>query len=150
MKRLGQGITFALLLLASEASFAGSADTESALTVQVEGIRADKGVVRVSLFSSSSGYPGDYSKAVAKGVAAVKGGKSVFTFKGLRPGTYAVSSIHDENNDGKLNLNWLGIPKEGTAASNNAKGTFGPPSFKDASFQLSSAPKIITVRMRYL
>lgn len=43
----------------------------------------------------------------------------------------------------------MGIPKEGIAASNDAKGTIGPPSFKDAVFELNRAQSAITMRMVY-
>jgi len=43
-----------------------------------------------------------------------------------RVGKYAVSVFHDENSNGKLDTNFLGIPREGVGASNNAKGHFGP------------------------
>jgi uncharacterized protein (DUF2141 family) len=149
MIAIKQGGIGALILLGSAVSLARSSEGDRTLTVKIEGIRSDKGVTRLALFRSSTGYPGEPSKALVGKVAPVKGGKSVFAIKGLQPGTYAVSAFHDENNNDKLDLNWIGIPKEGTSASNNAKGRFGPPSFKDASFALSADQMILTIRMQY-
>jgi len=57
-------------------------------------------------------------------------------FENLEPGDYAVSVIHDRNNNGKLDTNRLGIPKEGFAFGNNAMGIFGPPSFENAKVSI--------------
>ena len=51
-------------------------------------------------------------------------------------GKYAFRFFHDENSNGKLGTNWLGIPNEGFGFSNNAKGTFGPPAFEKTVFVL--------------
>ena len=37
------------------------------------------------------------------------------TFKGLKDGVYAIAIIHDENTNGKLDTNFIGIPAEGVA-----------------------------------
>ena len=55
-------------------------------------------------------------------------------FADIPPGTYALAVIHDENSNGKLDTNWLGIPTEGYGFSNDAKALLGAPSFAAASF----------------
>jgi uncharacterized protein (DUF2141 family) len=52
----------------------------------------------------------------------------------LHAGKYAIASYHDENGNGKLDTNALGIPEEGYGFSNDARGTFGPPKFSEAAF----------------
>ncbi|MEK8015864.1 MAG: DUF2141 domain-containing protein [Candidatus Parabeggiatoa sp.] len=49
---------------------------------------------------------------------------------------YAIAAYHDANGNEKLDKNFFGIPKEGYGFSNNARGTFGPPSFEKAAFEL--------------
>ena len=45
----------------------------------------------------------------------------------------AVAVLHDEDRNGQMKTNFIGIPQEGWAASNNAEAqTFGPPRFDDA------------------
>lgn len=55
-------------------------------------------------------------------------------FANIPPGKYAMVVIHDENMNGKLDTNWLGVPNEGYGFSNNAKALLSAPSFSDASF----------------
>lgn len=44
--------------------------------------------------------------------------------------------FHDANGNGRLDSNRLGIPVGGIGFSNNATGSFGPPAFEKAAFDL--------------
>ena len=55
-------------------------------------------------------------------------------FNGIPAGTYAVTVLHDENSDSKMDFNWMGMPTKGYGFSNDAKATLLPPSFDTASF----------------
>ena len=56
--------------------------------------------------------------------------------------------MHDENRNGKLDTNFLGIPKEGVGASNNPKSRFGPPSFEESMFVLDCPELSKEIRLR--
>lgn len=69
-------------------------------------------------------------------------------FNGLKPGKYAVAVYHDENNNGDLDTNLVGIPNEAYGFSNNASGLFGPPAFEDAGFEIwDNQPLIIEINI---
>jgi len=102
---------------------------ENVIHVEIGGLRNDKGKVMCALFSSAGDFPKRADKAVMRSAATIAGGHAVCEFSGVATGTYAVSVIHDENSNGKLDTNFIGIPREGVGASNNAKGHFGPPKF---------------------
>ena len=71
-----------------------------------------------------------------KGVKSdISNNSCTVSFKDLPEGTYAVSIFHDENDNGKLDTNFFGIPKEDYGCSNDAKGFMGPPKWKDAIFE---------------
>ena len=93
----------------------------STLTVQVTGARNTKGRIGVLLFESAQGFPNDNSKAVRQQTVDIEpstlSGQAVF--KNLPHGTFAVAVLHDENGNGKMDKNLMGIPKEGYGASNN-------------------------------
>jgi len=63
-------------------------------------------------------------------------------------GTYAVAVVHDADGNGKLNTNLLGMPRERYGFANDARGTFGPPSFEDASFVVDRPEVAVTVTVR--
>ena len=119
------------------------------LTVSVAGIRSDRGSIFCELFASAAGYPKDSTKAVQLKKVPINQRSASCVFEGLAPGNYAVAAYHDENGNGKLDTNFLGIPSEGVAASNDAKGTMGPPSFEKAKLPVGQADQSITIHLSY-
>ncbi len=119
------------------------------LTVALAGIRSDKGSVICELFANAAGYPKDPAKALQLKTVGIKERAASCDFEGLAPGTYAVAAYHDENGNGKLDKNFLGIPSEGVAASNDARGTMGPPSFEKAKFVVAATNLTLTIHLSY-
>jgi len=70
-------------------------------------------------------------------------------FEDLPFGEYAVSLMHDENRNGKIDTNFLGIPKEGYGASNDAKAVLGPPKYADARFLLDKPDMTMEIKVKY-
>lgn len=118
--------------------------------VDIVGLRSDHGRVFAALFRSEDGFPSTPQKAFAKKVAAIKDRKLRIVFENIPAGEFAVSMIHDENGNNKLDTNFVGIPSEGWGTSRDAKGTLGPPSYKDARLNLAAGEqKRIVVHVRY-
>jgi uncharacterized protein (DUF2141 family) len=57
--------------------------------------------------------------------------------------------MHDQNSNGVLDTNLLGIPQEGIGVSNNALNTFGPPIFEESCFNLNEPKKVIEITLDY-
>ncbi|RQV93387.1 DUF2141 domain-containing protein, partial [bacterium] len=49
--------------------------------------------------------------------------------------------------DGKMNRHWYGPPKEPVGCSNDAKGSFGPPKWKDAVIELNTNELPVPINM---
>ncbi|HKW33045.1 MAG TPA: DUF2141 domain-containing protein [Candidatus Acidoferrum sp.] len=120
------------------------------IRVEVVGLHSDKGQVLCALYSSRDGFPKQSEKASARVSSAIADKKAVCEFSGMAPGTYAVSVFHDENSNGKLDTKFMGIPREGVGASNNAKGHFGPPKFEAAAFPFSGGRLELKITINYL
>jgi uncharacterized protein (DUF2141 family) len=109
------------------------------LTVSVSGLKNNVGILKVGLYNSD----GTFLKSVYKSNASeIKENGAKFVFEGIPKGEYAISAYQDENNNGKLDKNIMGIPSEAVACSNNAKGFMGPPKYKDAKFIINTNSKI--------
>lgn len=135
-------------LAALVSGVAATASADSSLDVSVSGLRSKKGNVLVCLTGNSKAFP-DCSKdpkAVKRTVKATAAGS--ISFGEVAAGTYALSLIHDENANGKLDTA-MAIPKEGFGFSRNPKITFGPPKFKSAAFALNGAGAQ-NVKMKYM
>ena len=109
------------------------------LTVKISGLKSNTGLVQVGLFNSE----GTFLKKAYKGVSSeIKSNGATVTFLNIPMGKYAISAYHDKNSNSKLDTNFIGIPKEDFACSNNAKGTMGPPKYEDAKFDLTKDSKL--------
>lgn len=81
----------------------------------------------------------------------VPAGKTVtFSFTGVKPGSYAIALLHDENNNGKADRALMMMPKEGFGFSRDAKVRMGPPKFKSAVFDVTSEDQAQIIKMRYM
>lgn len=105
----------------------------SQFTLMVEGIQEVNGEVRIAMFDAEHKYPEDPIHAI---ILPVHSSIVKWTLQDLPFGEYAIAVYHDKNKNGKLDSNLLGIPKEDYGFSNNARGRFGPASWKDASFSV--------------
>jgi uncharacterized protein (DUF2141 family) len=125
-----------------------NAQSQNVITVAVEGLRNDQGMVRCGLYNSSAGFP-ETGKEF-KGVAApVSGGKANCVFEGVPPGSYAVAVFHAEHNETTLEKGAFGRPKLGYGFSRDASGTFGPPGFDAAAYKYPGGPSLWPVHIQY-
>jgi len=116
------------------------------LTVNLQGLRAQTGLVKVALVDSQQAWDGKAAPVQATG-APPQGEVAQFTFKDLKPGRYAVMITHDENGNGKLDSNVAGIPIERYGFSRDARGRMGAPDFDAAAIELQG-DTTITVHLR--
>ena len=123
---------------------------ENIIHIEIQGMRSSKGQVICALYSSAEGFPKRNEKTVAHVNSAISDKQAVCEFRGITPGTYAASVFHDENSNGKLDTNFMGIPREGVGASNNARGHLGPPKFEAAAFHFSGGRVELTIKISYL
>lgn len=130
----------ALLLLSMLTAGTLTAATQE-LEVKVDGVKSTKGQIVVTVYKDSEGWL-KKDQAVESQKIAPSPGTVTARFQ-LNPGQYAVQIFQDENENGKLDMKWLPPgPKEPWVVSNNAQGTMGPPSYKDAQFELKDAMKL--------
>jgi uncharacterized protein (DUF2141 family) len=120
------------------------------LRVEVQNLRNARGGVGCGLFSSADGFPDTNSKALQVVYVPIQGKSAMCEFGNVPPGTYAVAVFHDENKNGKLDKNLIGIPKEGYGTSNDVRPAMSAPQFMPASFVLGTEKRTtLVVRMGY-
>lgn len=118
------------------------------LEIQINQTQSDKGMIRILIFSKDTGFPDQPTKALKSLSIQPKNKTGNLSISDLPPGKYAVSVIHDEDNNGKLTTNAVGYPTEKFGFSNNPKVYFSPPSFEKAAFELKAEPKKIEITLR--
>jgi uncharacterized protein (DUF2141 family) len=85
---------------------------------------------------------------IATGKATLTGQSLTFIFRDVKPATYAVSIFQDENDNGKLDTNFLGIPKEGWGFSNNPH-VMRKATFEEAKFPVEQTDVAITIHLKH-
>lgn len=132
-----------LVLCGTLATTAGAAD----LVVKVDGVPSDKGTVLFELDDSDASWDNKTKPVATAGVKA-QNGDVTYTFKNIPPGIYAVGVIHDENDNGKLDTNFLGIPKEGYGFSNNTSA-MRKPTFKESHLDIGEQDMSIVIHLAH-
>ncbi len=113
------------------------------IDVKITNISSDTGTLYVALHNSENTWLGDrYMNTIAKSTNGV----ATVTFNEVPKGVYAIAVWHDENDNQIFDTNFLGIPKEATAASNNATGFMSAPKWQDAKFELKDS-LLLSIKM---
>lgn len=115
-------------------------DTLGKIQVNLSGMHNTNGKINFALYQNSSSF-NDPSQVYKSLILTPSSSNMVFTLDSIPAGYYAFGVFHDENDNQQIDQNWLGIPTEGFAFSNDAMGSFGPPSFEQAKFQVLPAQK---------
>jgi uncharacterized protein (DUF2141 family) len=114
------------------------------LEIVVKNIKETTGTIRVGLFTNEHDF---LKKAEVGQITKVSAHELTVHFTNLTPGAYALSVIHDKNENGELDTNLIGIPNEPFGFSNNVMGSFGPPSFEKAKITIKDdVTSVITLR----
>ena len=119
------GIAIAICAIANDGS--------NTLKVVIKNFENTEGKARVTYFDSSE----DFLKTGKMQIVNITNKEEIIvTFENVPSATLAVSVVHDENANGELDTGVFGIPTEDYGFSNDAKGSFGPPSFEDCQFPM--------------
>jgi uncharacterized protein (DUF2141 family) len=132
----------------------------AALKVTFQGVRSGDGAILIGLYDNPGGFVSaikDSAKTallnkqdrlVGAAMRAKAGAQSI-VFTDLPLGRYAIIVFHDENDNGLLDEDSVGIPSEGYGFSNDAKGLFSAPSFDAAAITVGKADMNISISIAY-
>lgn len=118
---------------------------EGNIHVRIQNIENEQGVLRIGLFKESDKFleEASWSKDIP-----VNGRNIVeVDFENIPYDTYAISIYQDLDENGKLDANFIGIPKEPVGFSNDHRPKMGPPKFNGAKFDLAQKNLTQTVDM---
>ena len=148
VRRCFKAVTAAVLV-----AFAGgaTADAESTslgtLSVVPVGLENSRGRLLAQLSNAAASFEGE-GAAFRSAEVKVVNEQAVVVFENVPHGDYALKLFHDENDNQKLDTNFVGMPKEKFGFSNDAMGRFGPPSFEQARFRFEAVATTLRVEMK--
>lgn len=143
MNQLSQIVSTSLLfLLAGALAASKPLDQPVTLQLQILNIQKNNGKVVVEIYKSKA----DWLQKPVRSMALPADDNIKKAFFDLPAGKYAVSIYQDVNANGKLDQNFLGIPKEPIGFGNNHK-PFGKPDFEAALVDCGPASKLQTIKL---
>ena len=135
-------VTVGSVLLINTFSFSQNQD----IKIVIEGVKDAKGTIWVALFNSEEQFMKERFRSLK---LTPQQGQVIGVFEDIPAGNYAITVMHDANNNKELDKNAIGIPQEGFGFSNNAMGRFGPPDYKKVVFEFPKQ-KEIAIKLRYM
>jgi uncharacterized protein (DUF2141 family) len=146
MNRKIAGMT--AVLLAGILMIAAQAEPDKGkLIIRVTDLSDDKGTVNLSMYDSAKEYSAKNGAPVKKMKARIEKGHALIEFDDVPYGEYGFKLYHDQNGNGVMDRNFLGIPQEDYAFSNNAAGRFGSPSYDKVKFRFGQKELRLDVKM---
>lgn len=116
--------------------------------VHFEGLRSYKGMIRACLTRDPAFFPHCENDPKSYKASTNASASAVIRFADLTPGDYALTVLHDENQNFRADM-LFGIPREGVGFSRNPVLRFGPPAFNAVRFAVTTTAAAQTVRMKY-
>lgn len=131
-----------LVVLAMPLSAFKSVEQQSLLRIEVLNIRKSNGKVVVAIYKDKSTWlQSPFRKIILAADESFKTASLNVPY-----GKYAVSVYQDINEDGQLDQNFLGIPKEPIGFGNNYR-PLGKPNFDSALIEHSSTSKPAAIKL---
>ena len=118
------------------------------VTVTVDRIHSAAGKIYVTLWGDNENWLEEDKSLQNVGVEA-EAGKVTVTLHGVTPGRYAITTFHDENDNGEMDFSLLGLPEEGYAFSRDVRPFLSAPSFNSCAFDVGIDDTALTIHMVY-
>jgi uncharacterized protein (DUF2141 family) len=112
-------------------------------------LHSSAGSFSCQLYNSAKGFPKTDESVVAGSRVKIHDGQAACVFNNQPPGDYAVVAMHDEDDSGKMEYNFIGIPTKGYGFSSGATATFGAPSFDAAKFTYTGGVLKVPIPLHY-
>ena len=141
----------AVLLLGSQAAFGDDATAAPrTLQIKITNIEQGSGTLYIAILNAPENWLKSDASAkpfrdLTQPVSSTE--DVLLSIEDLPPGKYAISLFQDLDGDAGLDTNMVGFPKEpfGFSAS---MGTFGPPSFEEATIDLSGGSVSVEIALQ--
>ena len=121
------------------------------LEVFISGLRSSKGQIVLSAFKDDPAFQAEKPyKSFCFSKKEMEQGKIKVSLE-LPSGSYGISLLDDENNDNKMNYNFIGMPLEGFGFSNFYLSGFVRPHLDDFIFKIETGKKQkVFIKVRYV
>ncbi|GAA3986326.1 DUF2141 domain-containing protein [Hymenobacter antarcticus] len=125
---------------------APAAETAS-VTVKVSALASTSSTVKLYFYNTRAGFLKSGKWAFSKSVKP-EGKREITLPVELPKGEWAVAITQDMNNNDKVDKNFLGIPTEPYAFSNNIRPTVAAPDFNECKFMVDGPGRVVSIVLK--
>ena len=118
--------------------------------ITIEKVRNSNGTIKVELYGSETEKENKKGKKVARTRVKAQQGETKLCLNAPSVGNYSIALYHDENDNKKLDRNFIGIPREGFGFSNNPPLGLGMPKQKEMRFKVETMETSLRISVIYL
>jgi uncharacterized protein (DUF2141 family) len=150
-RRRGIVFSIALIILMSSglsltAPTLAQSGAQATLVLKITGLRSEKGQVKIAVFNAAEKWLGD--QPIYSSTIRVDSQTVLWKINDIPYGDYGIAVFHDENKNGKIDKNLLGIPAEAYGFSNNVRVTFGPPTWEKSKFVVKQPSTDVSIEVK--
>jgi len=116
------------------------------IIIKVTGLHSEKGQVRIAVFNSSETWLGEHP--VYSSTIKVDDQTVTWTINDVPYGDYGIAAFHDENSNGKMDRNLVGVPKEPYGFSNNLTVILRAPRWGKGKFPVRNPITEISIEVK--
>lgn len=132
---------FFALSLSTIAQTEQNNETGQTITVTVNNVKNNTGQIIFGLHNNQTWMK---TQGIQNTSTKIENNIATVTFKNVKPGTYAVMVLHDENINNRMDFK-NGMPLENYGMTNNPL-SYGPPQYSDAKFEVTNQDLDFKVR----
>jgi uncharacterized protein (DUF2141 family) len=147
---MGKGIHFKNIRIMTRIIFClavflcwGIAFAQNSLTLEIAGVKKQGGKLYISFFNSEESFD---KRKVCYSMETNATAETLLIPVSLSAGGYVISMYQDSNGNGRLDSNFLGIPREPFGFS-NYNGKSAPGSFDKLKVMVNDKTKKVTVHL---
>ena len=115
--------------------------------IQIGNLSRADGAVHVAVFRDEASFKAERSSCYEEVITVSSRSPIRLRLPELPAGKYAIAAFHDQNGNGKLDKNWMGIPQEPYALSNNVSAKWKAPTFEDVAVEINSDNQQISLKL---
>lgn len=120
------------------------------ILVTIEKVRNSNGTIKVELYNGEAKTELEKGKKIARTRVKARQGETKLCLNAPSEGSYTIALYHDENDNKKLDRNFIGIPREGFGFSNNPPLGLGIPEQKEMRFKVEDMATNLRISVIYL
>ncbi len=120
------------------------------LKISITGLRNNSGSVILGFYNNDKAFAAEtplFTKVESK--ATTVNHVLTLNYKDIKPGTYGVVMLDDENNNNKMDYGWI-LPEEGYGFSNYNHFGLTKPKVSKFSFTITNENKVVEIKVQYL